>query len=654
MYYDLENQRARRAAIHRAVTQYDMPAYDDQGRYIDRGRLFTFAMPGSMSGGQPTLGTREHAWLALSFISDGTPEGIKKGNAILRELGTARMAGSFSLRGLTHSFTDFPERIDDDVKEMIKKAFINHFDGDILSGRRVNEFGAETNFPMMDTGVAIIGGHFYGRQDVYERGVECLRGTAGILARRATVIEFTSPTYLPIHAQMLADIMNYAPLPADVRKLAEDCLIRIAADLLSHYHPGLGRLCGPYGRAYMVDMCGHTHCSSYWFHILFGDRMPFDLFKGPLQTELGAPGEIIHNSIEMMHSEIALYALTEFRLSPELVSIAFEKHYPVTVKMKANKMTRVNDEGYRDFLYTTGDIATHSYMTADYAFGSCSREHSATGQTQIFHLLYKKKDTVACQADIGAVCTGLYINESYMNLCEGKIHSMTCDGRRYAVSAKNRALTAYRGAVNRCRGVSKVCMNIILPSHEGDVDELWLCGSRVALPKEDGVFFTSDTAGAVALRGHNTYAGFVPFEATDCGRKHAMTAERRLGFVLVSFWNYDGPERDFDPYDFMFITNGYAAMIGSKAEDGSFEAFREKLARVKVRDVGGRKVGSNRYVCGDYGDMKLELEVEPMHEGYARRTLNGREINDPTFWSSDFDVAALPFYSPEWNSPTLE
>jgi hypothetical protein len=86
--------------------------------------------------------------------------------------------------------------------------------------------------------------------------------------------------------------------------------------------------------------------------------------------------------------------------------------------------------------------------------------------------------------------------------------------------------------------------------------------------------------------------------------------------------------------------------MGSEAEDGSFEAFRRRLADVAVRDIYRRTVHSRgaytRHVRYARRGLTLEMEYNPATEGIRYQTINGRTPHTPQLEATGLPLARVP------------
>ena len=87
--------------------------------------------------------------------------------------------------------------------------------------------------------------------------------------------------------------------------------------------------------------------------------------------------------------------------------------------------------------------------------------------------------------------------------------------------------------------------------------------------------------------------------------------------------------------------------MSSKAEAGSFEAFRKRFASVTVRDFYRRTVHSRgaytRHVHYSRPRLSLEMEYSPATEGIRYQTINGKVPDAPQLEATGLPVERVPW-----------
>ncbi len=93
--------------------------------------------------------------------------------------------------------------------------------------------------------------------------------------------------------------------------------------------------------------------------------------------------------------------------------------------------------------------------------------------------------------------------------------------------------------------------------------------------------------------------------------------------------------------------NGFVCEMGSKAEDGSFEAFRRRFADVTVRDFYRRTIHSRgaytRHVHYSRPGLTLEMEYNPATEGIRYQAINGKVPDAPQLEATGLALERVPW-----------
>ena len=118
------------------------------------------------------------------------------------------------------------------------------------------------------------------------------------------------------------------------------------------------------------------------------------------------------------------------------------------------------------------------------------------------------------------------------------------------------------------------------------------------------------------------YVALRPLEPANLGYRTPCRIERITDHVLVSIYNYDGPETRRDPDAMQMTHNGFVAEFGERSRFANLAAFKAHVARTTIEQqvsaVGIRQV---RYTSG--GDC-LELHYDALREKILVATVNGR------------------------------
>jgi hypothetical protein len=147
---------------------------------------------------------------------------------------------------------NFSDLLDSDTIKKIDEAMFIACEG---SYRRsiTNEPGMADNIVLMHLPIL----DFYGRRYNKPEWVEHSERNTEVFYRKfmknKSLEEFNSPTYYGICMDGLTLLRKYSGSP-ETRKYADEILTELWRDISEFYHPGLKNMCGPYLRAYGIDM----------------------------------------------------------------------------------------------------------------------------------------------------------------------------------------------------------------------------------------------------------------------------------------------------------------------------------------------------------------------------------------------------------------
>ena len=680
-FYDLPGQSARRARVFSLLVDHTLSSFDSEARWV------------SPDWGGSGPGLRERLWFALGFFGSGRPEAVALANRII--LGAEYRPCHFSpMAALQILFKHEPllevgagEILDDYVSSALPE----------FTAPDMDFVGVNDNFPCMSTFTLLFGGQLRDRPDLVAQGRARLDQLVALLTRRGVDSEYTSPTYTPIHAYALAEIANLTD-DAAVRDTALACEHRLWVDLLGHYHPPTAQIAGPYCRAYTVDSLAQTHQARFVYHALLGDRMLVDPLETMFSPDASArqaseprasEQQFHHGWLPFMQVSMAWLCSTEFHCPTDLVEASLNKTYPHQFRATTEFSSSTDDPPGptpRDlatdeltYEYQAGSGAISTWMTENYALGVASHEFHNGVQTDSFHLLYRKRSAqnpppaaggaqgggLVSHRDVAVVYSRYLVNDKlpgqenhYAEFDYTNGDSLLWDqGRKLGLQHENTALLLYKPKLYARHGVTSLRLSLLFPALYGPVEELWLGDRR--LPDLQGEsadpvpVFVSD--GPVRMAFH-------PLLLTNHGRSAAVRVELVNDYLMVSFYNYQGPARDFSAREFLTTGNGFVAVIESDSDSphpppaagggqggglGDFAAFRAQHAAPEITDQLLTHVHSRwtylRRTSYREGDLHLQAEYSPLSEGIKHLAINGRVPQTPVLEVTGLEVETLPF-----------
>jgi hypothetical protein len=554
---------------------------------------------------------RERTWVALVYMEHGSAQAVDAANRIITTSAFhfCHFTPMISLQMLTrygHLLTE--EAVN--VLDSYVKGVIEHF-----TGCDMDYIGVNDNFPSMAAYSCLIAGKRYGDRALYQVGKNRLAQFKELLTRRGVATEFNSPTYSPIHAYAMAEIATWAG-DDEVATLALQLEERTWVDLLGHFHVETLRHAGPYSRAYMSDSAGQWNANRFWLFTLFGDW----LSAKELEPEFG-----YHTLNIGQRMSAAMKMIAEFHCPATLADTFFNKQYPYQFKAtfecspstdhSASYMPGPDEDDPYEYPAVEGDIQT--YMTADFALGTSTREFHNGEQTDAFHLLYRRTAQVRRPADIGTVFSRYVINGKEIS---SSLNIRNDEGRKLTLQHERVALVAYKPKLLGRQGIHSLALNLNLLMGDRFPEELYLGEREIT----EG---SSEEPCSIYVRDGSLYMAFHPLQMTNHGRPCSVRVAKQHDFLVISLLNYEGEARDFARLELIATCNGFVAEVGSADTDGSFTDFRRRQSSRAVKDVLISSIHTrhrtSRTIRYARGGVQLELAYSPGSEGIRYQLING-------------------------------
>jgi len=118
------------------------------------------------------------------------------------------------------------------------------------------------------------------------------------------VSEFNSPTYCGVDLATLGFWRRYGSCPR-IREIGAILEEGIWRDVMTYYNPAMRNICGPYSRAYELEMSLHTHYHALWYWTLGEEKFP----EHPFTNESDSNPLLVFGSVNI--PEDALRAMEE-------------------------------------------------------------------------------------------------------------------------------------------------------------------------------------------------------------------------------------------------------------------------------------------------------------------------------------------------------
>lgn len=190
-------------------------------------------------------------------------------------------------------------------------------------------------------------------------------------------------------------------------------------------------------------------------------------------------------------------------------------------------------------------------------------------------------------------------------------------------------LVLYKPKLFVAKAAKSLKLAVLLPAHFKTVESLWLGGKKVQINGiEDKVLAESINPVDVIFKDGPVWVGMRPAGLTDHGRKAAVRIEMLDRNLLVSFYNYEGPARNFTPTELDTTLNGFALEVRTVDEIEGMQELRDVLASASLEDT--IKDGNRRAVYKRAG-LSLECDYNLPTQRIQKITINGKPFEEPRF-----------------------
>ncbi len=148
-----------------------------------------------------------------------------------------------------------------------------------------------TNIAIMSALLLDVAGEWNGKAEWRERGELLSRSIYDAFLRHQAFPEYNSPTYYGVDLYGLSMSRRYAASPAIAQRGA-DMETALWKDIARFYHAGLKNMCGPYDRAYGMNMQEYESLVGMWIALIVPEREaplpgpPMPVFKPRIGAEL--------------------------------------------------------------------------------------------------------------------------------------------------------------------------------------------------------------------------------------------------------------------------------------------------------------------------------------------------------------------------------
>ena len=183
------------------------------------------------------------------------------------------------------------------------------------------------------------------------------------------------------------------------------------------------------------------------------------------------------------------------------------------------------------------------------------------------------------------------------------------------------AVAWYAGGEVIREGISKLRTCAIVSEFFSEVGGVWIgdqsCTGNIGQSAQDDWVFLNDGPTYVALR---------PLSLTNHGRSQALSVTQVGPARVVSFYNYDGPPRDFLGAEIRQTCGGLVYLMGSVDEYPDFAAFR---AACRTLDLTDYTYESERRIVARWGEHEVDVLWDMQGQELIRAKRDGEFIGEP-------------------------
>lgn len=640
LYYDQAGQRLRSRQLNALVSEYTLHRFDEAGAWLVQEEDSQWKREYS-----PSLYHR--LCFAAAYLDSELPEQVAKANLIIRASPYERcqFAPLNALQMLVRRRAQLEQTSVEHLYGYLDTVW-EHFMEDAMDFVGVND-----NFPCIGTAILLVGGELLQREELFAKGKARLEQLQQLFGRRGVTSEFSSPTYTPLQVLGMAEIAGMIQ-DEEVRQLALLCEERMWIEVLGRYHRETSQMAGPYSRAYTVNSLGHTHHARDLLYAVLGDSLAVHPLNTLFSSVNGQEGEVIHGWPFYMQALSAWQIGTEYHCPSELVTWALNRTYPfsfiATTEFSSSTgappsgMEQGDErESHAVEEYAAGSGVVSTYMTEDYALGVATQEFHNGVQTDSFHLLYRKSCPALHQDAIRTVYCRYVVDDREPDATEVLLAD---EGRKIGLQHQSTAMLLYRPKLDIAARVRSLKLSLCF---SGEVDEIWIGGRCVT---EDELRIDVKEACRLYLRDGDVYMAFFPLlgsGAAEIAQGPTISIGTSDVGQLISISNYDGPEREFGHQELLRMANGFVIEVGSRAEQGSFEAFRELMEQAVTEDRAYSNVHTRgtriRHSSYSRPGVHLACEYSPATEGVKYMTIDGGVPVYRPIETSGLPYSKIPF-----------
>jgi len=497
-------------------------------------------------------------------------------------------------------------------------------EADLLHAADVQWRDGNVNHPLGAYATLILGGELCRAAWATELGYQRLRELQRVTGdrrsrshRQAELSEYNSLTYTALDIVFLALIGEYAR-DERARSLGLWFEQRLWLDVALHFHAPSMQFAGPHSRSYQEDSTGGFSA----LHGVVAAGMGHGLYCEPsLSDRFEHPSTLLQSG---------LTGITPFHVTEEARKLFREKPFPLFMQTTTySEQYHENAAGrgfaFDDETYAGGWRDLTTYMNEEWALGTASQPYVNAGHSDAVVVRIRRSSSVASSRDFRSLYTRGVFNDAVVgqrNHCHvtgGEIDaSYLYEESRCAVyQHEDRAIVFAAPKRAGHRGIRRFRLDLIA-GWTVPFDQL-VVGETVIeqLPAY------ADAGSRVCFQDAGTFGLIIPLALSPAADTHPLRIWTAQGHMMLSLFNYDGPEIDVSRDALTAWRNGFILHLSRAAEWESFAAFLSWSRSVRVREsFPDQRVREVIYECPD-GTMRAAYD--PWREVFAARTWNGEE-----------------------------
>jgi len=502
------------------------------------------------------------------------------------------------------------------------------------------------NFGNMATYTLIVAGGLLNLPDYVEIGKQKLEQACDLFRRCGAIMEYGSPVYTPLDLIVFAEMVNHFTDP-QLKEKALKCEERMWVEVVTHYHAPTGLLAGPYSRAYNADVIGHPSIINALFWRAFGDKAFLNAMNYGFEP---IKNQVVHGSLTaLMLPNDAWIIGVPYHFPRWLEKVALEKVFPYHAEfavecIPADALAYLDaDEPYGAF---GGHRSTNvTYMTPEYSLGTALNQYHTGSISDSFYVTYKNCEVARKLEDVGVMYSKYVFNDKqpqqenvYAFYGKSDREGFRDEGRKFGLQYENTSMMVYKPLHMERRHVKSAKLTIFIPAYFYDGFEILAGGKKVkTLP------YASVEPVTVCLRAHKAMFAFRPLVLTNFGREAAVKIEKKSNHLQISFYNYEGPEREFDALELIHAQNGFVCTAGTADEYPDFAAFAKFADKGVISDTMELSAKLyNRRVKYQNDGVELYFIYNPLVEGIVTATANKKPFGRYILKADMLDYKKIP------------